>query len=50
MKDLENSAAAVDAFFPQQPCLDGCIDSAALGFPAKPPHEMPGEAIVHAWR
>jgi hypothetical protein len=50
MKDLENPAAAVDEFFAQQACLDGRIDSAALGFPAKPPHEVPSEPSVHAWR
>jgi hypothetical protein len=49
MKDLENPAAAVDEFFAQQACLNGRIDSAALGFPAKPPHEVPSEPSVHAW-
>jgi hypothetical protein len=50
MKDLENPAAAVDEFFAQQACLDGRIDSAALGFPAKPPHEVPRKAVVQSGR
>jgi hypothetical protein len=49
MKDLENAATAVDEFLAQQACLDGRIDSAVLGFPAKPPHEVPSEPSVHAW-
>jgi hypothetical protein len=50
MKDLENPATAVDEFFAQKACLDGRIDSAALGLPAKSPYEVPREAVVRSGR
>ena len=50
MKDLKNAATAVDEFLAQETCLDGCIDGTTLRVPAKPPHEVPRETVVHAWR
>jgi hypothetical protein len=48
VKDMEDAATAVDIFSSQEACLDGCIDGTALGFPAKPPHEVPRKAVVQS--
>jgi hypothetical protein len=48
VEDLENAAAAVDIFLPQEAYLNRQADSTALGLPAKPPHEVPCETVVQS--
>jgi hypothetical protein len=50
VKDLEDTAAAIDELFAQEACLDGCTDGTALCLPAKPPHEVPRKAVVQSGR
>src|SRR5690606_22544572 len=46
VKHLQDTAAAVDIFLPQEAGRDGLFDGVAFGLPAKPPHEVPRQAIV----